>query len=133
MGAWGACFPGETCGGGVWSGSAHQPFFGVAIASVATNGNAKGGARIAGTTGGLRAFVEGAYVFQGDISTDRAFSLIGARGTFTVRGVTPGDFGRIGSGLEADIGRGSCFVRGDVWTGGGNRQGTVRIGARVRL
>lgn len=91
------------------------------------------GARIAGTTGWLRAYVEGAYVFQGNIESDRAFSLVGPPSTFTVRGVKPGDYGRISSGLETDVGRGSFFVRGDVWEGGGNRLGAVRVGARIRM
>ena len=91
------------------------------------------GARASGTRGALRAFMEGAYVFQPDIGSARAVSLVGAPVGFVAQGVTPGDFGRIGGGLETDIGRGSIFVRSDVWTGGGNRLGAVRVGARVRL
>ncbi|WP_375391054.1 hypothetical protein [uncultured Sphingomonas sp.] len=91
------------------------------------------GARASETRGALRAFVEGAYVFQPDIGSARAFSLTGAPVGFVAQGVTPGKFGRVGTGLETDIGRGTVFVRGDLWAGGGNRLGAVRVGARVRL
>lgn len=91
------------------------------------------GANASLTTGKVRAFVEGVYVFQQDIGAIRSLSLVGAPASFTVQGVDPGDFGRASAGIEVDIGRGSLFLRGDGWSGGGNSLGTVRAGARIRF
>jgi hypothetical protein len=63
----------------------------------------------------------------------RSVTLNGAPVVWTTQGVLPGDFAKIGGGLDARIGRGSVFLRGDVSTGGGNRIGTVRGGVSISL
>ncbi|KQT35281.1 hypothetical protein ASG29_04045 [Sphingomonas sp. Leaf412] len=84
------------------------------------------GLRVGGSFGGIRPFVEGSYVFQGDVEAFRDVAFLGDRATtFRVQGVDPEGFAKLGAGVVADLYGASFSLRGNYLTGGGNSAGQV--------
>lgn len=79
------------------------------------------GLRIGGTIAGVQPYVEGGYVFQGNVEGYRTVSYLGDPATsFRLQGVDPDGYGKLSAGIQANAYGARFMLRGSYLTGGGN-------------
>ena len=72
------------------------------------------GFRISGALASkVRPFAGASYIFQGDVGSTRTERFVGGTQNFVVEGVDPGESIKAASGVAADVGSGTSFLRGD--------------------
>lgn len=92
------------------------------------------GLRLSGNFSTVRPFLEGGYVFQGDIDGYRTVSFLGDRAnSFRLEGVEPDGYGKLAAGVQADVYGASLFLRAGYLTGGGNSTSELAGGISLRF
>lgn len=82
----------------------------------------------------LRPYLKGSYTFSGDIGSDRTVRFAAGGDSFVLRGVQPGDFGTIDTGVEGSINQSlSLYLAGSYSFGNGNQVGSARGGVAFRF